>query len=79
LQVSGTSIGAKLHPYGLYVGTSFKSYTYLFDFDRSDEIQASREKLPILAEEHQIMEAIQENNVVVLVMVLCIYIWAEKY
>jgi HrpA-like RNA helicase len=34
---------------------------------RKPEIQESREKLPILAEEQPIMEAIRENDVVILV------------
>ena len=38
----------------------------IFPF-RKPEIQESREKLPILAEEQPIMEAIRENDVVILV------------
>ena len=34
---------------------------------RTAEIQAGREKFPILAEEQPIMEAIRENDVVILV------------
>jgi ATP-dependent RNA helicase DHX37/DHR1 len=43
---------------------SVKTFTSFF---RTAEIQSMREKLPILAEEQPIMEAIRENDVVILV------------
>jgi HrpA-like RNA helicase len=48
----------------LYQVNNFPEF---FIQSRKPEIQESREKLPILAEEQPIMEAIRENDVVILV------------
>lgn len=46
-------------------GVTKKPAVYV-DVVRSEEIQATRLKLPILGEEQQIMEVINENSVVIL-------------
>ncbi len=50
----------------IYINTDI-IYKQFFIVRRKPEIQEAREKLPILAEEQPIMEAIRENDVVILV------------